>query len=67
MTGEQHPLSISNLKVFKKMDKKLYFEPEMEVVNLMLESAVLVGSIGEETEADLDPSEGGQDDFPPQP
>ena len=49
------------------MDKKLYFEPEMEVVNLMLESAVLVGSIGEETEADLDPSEGGQDDFPPQP
>lgn len=49
------------------MEKKFYFEPEMEVINLMVESAVLVGSIGEDTEAIIDPSEGGQDDFPSQP
>jgi len=43
VTGESHSLSISNLKVFKKMDKKMYFEPEMEVINLKLQG-MLCGS-----------------------
>jgi hypothetical protein len=33
VTGELYPLSISR-KVFKKMDKKMYFEPEFEVLEL---------------------------------
>ena len=37
MTGESHPLHISIKKVFKKMDKKNYFEPEMEVIDLKLQ------------------------------
>ena len=37
MTGESHPLHISIKKVFKKMDKKMYFEPEMEVFDLKLQ------------------------------
>ena len=43
MTGESHPLHISIKKVFKKMDKKMYFEPEMEVINLKLQG-MLCGS-----------------------
>ena len=41
----------------------MYFEPEMEVINLTLEAALLSDS---DTEAELDPTEGGQDEFPSQ-
>jgi hypothetical protein len=37
VTGESHPLSISIKKEFKKMDKKMYFEPECEVIVLKTE------------------------------
>ena len=42
MTGESHPLPISLKKEFKKMDKKMYFEPEMEVVELKLQGMLCV-------------------------
>ena len=46
-----------NKKVFKKMDKKMYFEPEMEVINLKLEGMLCAsGDVDEETgEAPFDP------------
>ena len=47
MTGEQYPLSISIKKVFKKMDKKVYFDPEMEIVELKVAQAILTGSDGD--------------------
>ena len=59
MTGEPHPLSISIKKVFKKMDKKMYFEPEMEVINLKLQGMLCAsGDVDEETgEAPFDPTD----------
>jgi hypothetical protein len=49
VTGELHPLSISIKKVFKKMDKKMYFEPEMEVINLKLQGMLCAsGDIDED-------------------
>jgi hypothetical protein len=60
------PPTLTNKKGFKKMEKKLYLEPEVEVINLMLGSTLLAGSIEEETEAIIDPTEGGQDSFPQQ-
>jgi hypothetical protein len=48
--GESHPLHITIKTEFKKMDKKIYFEPKVEVITLKMKSAVLVGSdIDEET------------------
>ena len=39
-----------NKKVFKKMDKKMYFEPEMEVIDLKLQGMLCAsGDIDEET------------------
>ena len=65
--GELHPLHITIKKVFKKMDKKMYFEPEMEVIDLMLQGMLCASDIDDEGgEANLDPTEGGQDDFPNQ-
>ena len=69
VTGELHPLSISIKKVFKTMDKKMYFEPEMEVINLKLQG-MLCGSDVDDTDGGaatdlgpLDPSDG-QDSNP---
>ena len=61
MTGESHPLSLSIKKVFKKMDKKIYFEPEMEVINLKLQG-MLCGSPDSDAEKIL-PDEGSGDDL----
>lgn len=45
----------------------MYFEPKEEVIILQMNSALLAGSIDETGgEADLNPTEGGQDDFPNQ-
>ena len=60
MTGEQHPLSISIKQVFKTMDKKMYFEPEMEVINLKLQGMLCASGtdVDEETgEAPYTPGE----------
>lgn len=70
MTGESHPLSISIKKVFKKMDKKIYFEPKNEVTFLQMSTALLVGS-GEEDPGQfpgsdtpgVDPTPGGTGDL----
>ena len=49
MTGESHPLHTSIKKVFKKMDKKNYFEPEMEVIDLKLQGMLCAsGDIDED-------------------
>ncbi len=40
----------------------MYFEPEMEVINLKLQG-MLCGSIDEDGEAGKDKEEGGDDDF----
>lgn len=61
MTGEYNPLPISNKKCIKKMEKKLYFDPEMEVIELQLEGALLDGSDGKPTPKDDTP--GDDDDF----
>ena len=41
--GSKIPYTLQLKKVFKKMDKKMYFEPEMEVINLKLQG-MLCGS-----------------------
>ena len=61
MTGESHPLHISNLKRIKKMDKKFYEMPEIEVVDLELEGALLSDSDGKP--AGKSEEEGTDDDF----
>jgi hypothetical protein len=49
------------------MDKKMYFEPEMEVIDLKLQGMLCASDIDETGgEANLDPTEGGQDEFPNQ-
>jgi hypothetical protein len=45
------------------MDKKNYFEPEMEVINLKLQGMLCGSPIKEDGEADKDDSEGGDGDF----
>lgn len=50
------------------MEKKLYFEPEIEIVELQLSGEVLlaVSGEGEGGEVELGGGEGSQDDFPRQ-
>jgi len=47
------------------MDKKLYFEPEMEVVDLQLEGMLCTsdGSVAEDGGTTQDEEEGGDGDF----
>lgn len=45
------------------MSKKLYFEPEMEIIRLTPCQAILTGSIKEDGEASKDDGLGGDDDF----
>ena len=49
------------------MDKKLYFDPEMTVVDLNLKTTILVGSTGDINDDDNSsvpsPEPGGDDDF----
>ena len=52
--GESNPPRITIKKVFKTMDKKMYFEPEMEVIDLELQG-MLCASPGS---GDVDPETG---------
>ncbi len=59
MQGELCPLHVSQT-LKKKMDKKVYFDPEMEVVELNLTQAILTGSDGNEI-----PQGGGENEDTP--
>jgi len=49
------------------MEKKLYFEPENEVIELKLSSDILLVTSGEDEGGEVDlGGEGSQDDFPRQ-
>ena len=61
MWGSQIPYTLHK-KFKKKMDKKFYEMPEIEVVDLELEGALLSDSTGEGP-APTDPTPGGEDDF----
>ena len=45
------------------MSKKLYLEPEMEVIRLTAMQSILAGSIQEDGETPKDETPGGDDDF----
>lgn len=47
------------------MDKKMYFEPEMEVIDLKLQGMLCAsdGSIDEDGQSGKSDEEGGDDDF----
>lgn len=66
MWGSPAPPHISQI-LKKKMDKKLYFDPEMTVVDLNLKTTILVGSTGDINDDDNSsvpsPEPGGDDDF----
>lgn len=44
MQGENHAPCTFHKNFNKKMDKKIYFDPKSEVVELKLRNAILVGS-----------------------
>ena len=54
-----------NKKVFKKMDKKMYFEPEMEVIDLKLQGMLCTsdGSVDEDGGTTQDETPGEDGDF----
>ena len=52
MQGDSFPCTLQNKNKKKKM-KKIYLDPEMEVIELAVASAILVGSTG---------ADGGDDD-----
>lgn len=63
--GSQIPCTLHKTRK-KKMDKKFYEMPEVEVINLQIEGALLDGSdpnIGDDGEAGKGSGEGGSEDF----
>ena len=56
-------LIVLYLKRKETMSKKLYLEPEMEVIRLTAMQSILAGSIQEDGETPKDETPGGDDDF----